>query len=41
MLRIQETNRILSELQVNITFTKVNIVHPSLLTYAEIKKIQN
>lgn len=37
-LRIQDTNRILSELQDNIIFTKVNIVHPSLLTHAEITK---
>lgn len=37
-LRILETSRILSELQDNIIFTKVNIIHPSLLTHAEIIK---
>lgn len=37
-LRIQEANRILSELQDNIIFTRVNIVHPSLLTHTEITK---
>lgn len=37
-LKIQDTNNILTELQDNIVFSKLNIIHPSLLTHDEIRK---
>lgn len=39
-LRIQELNRIINELQDDIIFSNLNIIHPSLLTHNEIKDFQ-
>lgn len=38
LLKIQEIGRIIAELQDNIIFSKVNLIHPSLFTQADIRK---